>query len=350
MITKSEYFNELGFIRDPFASTNALHEDMLKDYFVYPDYFYSLLGSFEKPKSSIVLAPRGTGKTAQRKMIEYLSEEKNELISIIYDSFPIEDMNDVRNVTFEKHVNKIIEFLLIALLTKLDKENKSDILDENEKKKLIKLINNYFSGINNNEIDIAINSIKGFGDKLYDFWLKAGNSITSIINAILTKNGIGNVDFTSNTKKNKEIKNSKLVNILDFIEKIFGDLGVEAIYVLIDRVDENRLTNNDSNKSYRLIKPIISDLPLLERENIVFKFFLWDKIQEHWHDDIRTDRIEIYNMKWQLEKIKKLISERLKAFSNGKINKLKQILNVDDYYINKIFQFSNNSPRDLINI
>ncbi|MCR3757452.1 hypothetical protein KYB31_00415 [Clostridium felsineum] len=89
ILNKDKYFKEHGFKQDPFASTNALHEDFLEEYFITPPYFYSLIGSTTNPKSTFVIAPRGTGKTAQRIMIEKMSEHEEGLLTIVYDKFPI---------------------------------------------------------------------------------------------------------------------------------------------------------------------------------------------------------------------------------------------------------------------
>jgi len=60
----------LGFESDPFSKTNADEEERLEEYFIAPPFFNAVYGSPNDPKSSIVFAPRGGGKTALKRKIE----------------------------------------------------------------------------------------------------------------------------------------------------------------------------------------------------------------------------------------------------------------------------------------
>jgi len=64
------FMAQFGFISSPFSSTNAEREPLLHKYFVPPPYFSSILGNPDFPHSQIVFAPRGSGKTAQRRTLE----------------------------------------------------------------------------------------------------------------------------------------------------------------------------------------------------------------------------------------------------------------------------------------
>jgi hypothetical protein len=79
-------YENMGFWTNPFAYTNADEEDYLKDYFIQPPYFDSVIGDYRSPSSCIVLAPRGGGKSAQRKMIEIWSQD-HPVLAITYDRF-----------------------------------------------------------------------------------------------------------------------------------------------------------------------------------------------------------------------------------------------------------------------
>lgn len=66
-----DFLAKLGFIENPFQSTNADEEEHLQTYFVPPPYFHSVWGDPDIPSSQVIFAPRGGGKSAQRRMIEY---------------------------------------------------------------------------------------------------------------------------------------------------------------------------------------------------------------------------------------------------------------------------------------
>lgn len=349
IFNKDKYFKEHGFISDPFASTNAVHEDKLESFFITPPYFFSLIGSLERPKSSIVLAPRGAGKTAQRKMIEIISSSEDQIISIVYDTFPIENLNNINEITYEMHLRRIIKYLLIALLSNFNNIKNKELFDKHEKSNIKLFISNFLNGLTESEINHAINSIKGIPGLIGDLWKTAGTSISSFINAALASFNIQNINLDLKINKNK-ISHEELLDTIKIIENLFNKMGIKSIFILIDSVDETSLTGNDSTKSYELIKPLIKELKILEQKTIVLKFFLWDKIQEHWSEEIRKDRIDIFEMNWKREKIVELINKRLIAFSNGKYKSLSDILNNTSFNIDHILDFANNSPRDAINI
>ena len=350
ILNKDRYFNEHGFKQDPFASTNALHEDFLEEYFITPPYFYSLIGSTINPKSTFVIAPRGTGKTAQRIMIEKMSEHEKGLLTIVYDKFPIEGITNIEDIKLEDHLIRINKYLVIALLTELNERGIERTLNSYEKSNLKLLIELYLNGISNNEVDNAIKSIKGVTGRIGDLWRAAGKPINSIVNSILKAKGLEGVDLTLSGKAIRKVDYEDVYSHMNFLEDLFKAIGISSVYVLVDSIDETSLTGNDAKKSYLLIKPFIKDLRILERRTIVFKFFVWDKIEEYWTQDMRKDRIETFVIEWNLEEIKNLIKERLKAYSEQKIDRLSQIFDCDEEDIDLIYIFANNSPRDLINI
>ena len=117
-----EFFNNLGFDSNPFQSTNADDEDRLDKYFIPPPYFDSVWGNPEKPKSSVVFAPRGGGKTAQRKMIEFESQRNGKVLCVNYSRFDFS--KKIQSITLSDHLGKIIQIIVIGILTKLNENPK----------------------------------------------------------------------------------------------------------------------------------------------------------------------------------------------------------------------------------
>ena len=60
-------YENIGFKAHPFAKTNADEEPDLAGYFVPPPFYDGVLGDPSVPTASVVLAPRGGGKTALRR-------------------------------------------------------------------------------------------------------------------------------------------------------------------------------------------------------------------------------------------------------------------------------------------
>lgn len=349
MNTREEFFTSKQFKADPFATTNALQEKYLEDCFIEPPYYMSLIGSVRNPRSSFVTAPRGTGKTAQRVMFERFAEKENGILAVVYDDFPLETCTNIKMIRLEDHLIRIMKLLVISFLSEINKRQFTVMLEPYEKKQLKHLIELYLRGINSREVNASIEKIKGLSGKLEDIWCKTGKSITSIINSILAKNDLGNINLEI-SRENSKFNLEDIKSHYDFMEKLFHSIGISAVYILVDSIDETSMTGNNAEKSYYLIRPFVLDIRFLERTTIVFKFFVWDKIKAYWANDFREDRIEHFEIEWSQEQIEQLLNERIKGYSNGKYKKLNDILNCDETTISYIFIFANNSPRDAINI
>jgi hypothetical protein len=104
-------------------------------------------------------------------------------------------------------------------------------------------------------------------------------------------------------------------------------LGFEAVYVLVDRIDETSITQNDANSSFEFIQTLALDLHVLETKCVAFKFFLWDQIRNRYLDSgARTDRIPLHVLNWNLKEMSTMLGERLKAYSDGQVESLNDLL------------------------
>jgi hypothetical protein len=87
-VTYESFITRRGFSDDPFAFTDSDREDRLSDYFVPPPYFAGVMGTPSSPEPTIVFAPRGGGKSAQRRMVEEASVDPSApFLCITYSNF-----------------------------------------------------------------------------------------------------------------------------------------------------------------------------------------------------------------------------------------------------------------------
>ena len=114
-MTLTRFLTQFGFTEDPFESTNADAEPYLAQYFVPPPYFPSVLGDTANPKSHVILAPRGGGKTAQRRMIEDRSAELQDFLCISYDKFEQPSGFRLEQATWAYHMNQVCRLILIGV-------------------------------------------------------------------------------------------------------------------------------------------------------------------------------------------------------------------------------------------
>lgn len=343
------FFNNLGFDSNPFQYTNADDEDRLEQYFIPPPYFNSVWGNPKKPKSATIFAPRGGGKTAQRRMIEIKSQNERNVLCVTYSIFDFQKQS--KEIVLDDHLNKIIPIIIMGILTKfsVDPEVISN-LDKKDKKYLKRLIDTHLGTMSEYEFKNSIDSLSSYSDKAKKIWNDNLGSINIAISLILSRLGANAVEF----KKNEEIQkfDETLRYQLDVIRQIVTKIGYESTYILVDKVDESEITGNDASKASKLIEPLLKDLNLLEMRGYGFKFFLWDNLQRYYEEYGRKDRVEYYSLDWKNSDLKMMLSKRLDAFSNGKVGNLSDIVeqHFDTDINDLILLFAQKSPRNVIRI
>lgn len=345
------FLSSQKFIEDPFQSTNAGEEPRLEKYFVPPPYFSSVLGDPDNPKSQVILAPRGGGKTAQRVMIEKNSEGTS-FLCVTYDEFPMAMKFSLDDAALDYHLKNICTLILLGILLQLDREPKMvERLDVGDKEILKFQIERFLGTFSADEFERAVKSLKNFGDKAHDFWNKYGGKVAALVNAFIAKYDFGSIDASKLTfddsKRDEQLK-FHIRRQVDIARKC----GFRSIYVLIDRVDETPLTGTDARQSFALIRSLMSDLPTLETKGIAFKFFLWDKLKDEYaNGGARPDRIKIFELNWRPDELEKMLSERLREFSNGTHNNFNSLTSAPELNVHRLVAWLGaGSPRDMIRV
>lgn len=111
-----EFLEAFGFDTNPFQFTNADDEPLLSEYFVAPPYFDSVYGDPSHPASCMVFAPRGAGKSAQRRMVESYAPEET-ILSITYDSFRNPSRQHLLEMTVADHLTNVARIGMVGLIT-----------------------------------------------------------------------------------------------------------------------------------------------------------------------------------------------------------------------------------------
>jgi hypothetical protein len=351
------YYSGLGFEDNPFAHTNADDEERLPEYFVPPPYFESVFGNPSQPKSFIVFAPRGGGKSAQRRMIELRSSE-HKILSITYDNFDFPDVGKASEIRIHHHLKRIIRFILTGLLVNIYSDQDSiNLLSKEDKQLFLKLSAEHLGDIKGTDLTIALDSLKSLKDKFKDVWNDwfpaIGLGMQSVLKLLKPFYDFGDSLTGLSKFQDPEFKASDSLKFqLKLLVDLSQKLGWNSIYILVDRVDEASTTGNNVKDSFHLLEPLLRDLSLLEFPGIGFKLFLWDQIQPLCQDVVRTDRVNQETLDWDEIMLTAMWEKRLLAFSGRKIQGLNQISTpLMPYTIDQLcFIFANQSPRDLIRI
>jgi hypothetical protein len=342
-------YEQLGFVSHPFLKTNADEEEALQTYFVPPPYFDAIIGDPKSPSSSVVLAPRGAGKTAQRRMVEATAAQ-SDYLAVTYDRFEFGANQKISEISLQYHLRNIITRILISFVSYLsERPDVAKSLSKEEKKQLAIFIHAYLGEITGDGIQELLNELKSLPDKFKEFWSQHVGFMESVINFLLKNYDLEKIDLPDAKQEEKRLGETykyQLESLLALVRRI----GFKSIYILIDRPDETEKTGNNPESTYQLIQPLLRDLELLGLPGYGFKFFLWDQIEPYFRSDARPDRVPQYELKWTRNSLKEVLSKRLLSFSNNKINifdaMLDQPCGIDDH----LCLMANGSPRNLIRL
>lgn len=344
------FHEQLGFTKGhPFIKTNADEEPFLENYFVPPPFFPSVLGDPAHPAATVVLAPRGAGKSAQRRLLELWCEQ-NKVLAVTYDRFEFSGGQKIQDVTLAYHLRNIItRFLLVYLSYLQDQPKLIDSLEKRERRDLSLFVHTYLGGLTGGQLQDLIREIKSLPERFKDFWRENIGVLESVVNVVLKRYGLDAIDLPNLPQEQKKLSDT-YKHQLEFLRDLAKKIGLDAVYVLIDKVDETEKTGNNSELSYRLIQPMLQDLDLLGLKGIGFKFFLWDAVLPLFQQDARPDRVAQHHINWTVAALKQALSKRLTAFSEGKISSFSGLvshkLNFDVDFA--LALFANGSPRNLI--
>ncbi|WP_154990663.1 P-loop ATPase, Sll1717 family [Priestia megaterium] len=342
----------LGFLNDPFAKVNADEEERLEEYFIEPPFFKAVYGIPSDPKSYIVFAPRGGGKTALKRKIELASAQKDDYLCVTYNNFDVSGKT-ISGINVNYHLENILKLVLIAIIPHME-NSKTRKISKEDKHILFYMIKKYFNDIDLFELKNSIEAVKSHGQRAKDWWNKFTTPIGMLTNGILTSFGLSGIEITK--IQDNEFNLGTPVDQMKTIQRIAEDIGFSSIYVLIDKVDENELTGA-AHLSFAFIEPLLKNLPVFELKGFAFKLFLWDKIinlihQQKEEERIRLDRILNRKLQWNQKQLIEMLSKRLLAFSEQKVSSLNDIFqNIKGINWDKVIvTFSLGSPRNIIRL
>jgi hypothetical protein len=172
MTVDSQYaalIKRLGFVADPFAKTNADEEERLESYFIPPPFYETVFGDPKAPKSAVVFAPRGGGKTALKRKIE-LGSQNGTFLCVTYNTFPVENVT-LEQISLDYHLTNLIRLILIGVITECGIRG-IDELNNDDRHFLYLFATRYLSQIARNELKSSIAAVKSLPDKAREWWNK----------------------------------------------------------------------------------------------------------------------------------------------------------------------------------
>ena len=349
---QKKFLENLGFYDNPFQYTNADEEEQLQSYFIPPPYFGSVWGDPRVPKSNIIFAPRGGGKSAQRRMIEQRAEQ-SDIFVITYDRFEGLSGLDLNTLGIEYHLRNIIGMALLGFLLECyARPILPAAFSNSEREQIAALSDIYLGRIAKWEALEALKSLKTLSAKAREALQKWTGPLNTLVSTVMASQGIppSRIDLGQGGSEVVSDRPNKFH--LEVVRDLLKSVGFNSIYVLVDKVDETPETGNNAEASFLLMKPLLRDLGLLQMKGFGFKFFLWNKLELHYREYARPDRIEQFELSWGADDINRMLSRRPEVFSRGKVKDLGELTdaNLARPLHLLVVLFAGGSPRDMIRI
>lgn len=340
------FIRNLGFEDDPFYHTNAANESRLSRYFVRPPYFRSLQADANRPSSGVIFAPRGSGKTAQALMLQTHAHSVG-VLPVIYDRFPNLKKSTTKTPELDYHLLNVARDAISLMFLYMESAGIGfSVLGEDllraagtlafrlipqlDARDIARIRTNPY--VHGDTVDSLLNSIVSSGRQPGDFLLKHWQD-----------RGLAMLRSADPLRG---------ANAIDVVKAVAGQLRFVGISILVDRVDEAEFASNNSEKTFRLVESIVTDLQLFDDLFVGWKVFLWDQCKPHLAQRARTDRLQVFDVAWNAAELNAMLSSRLRAFSSGAIDSLNQIALSEcaEQLARWPFLFANLSPRNLIRI
>jgi hypothetical protein len=326
----NEWLRRVGLHGNPFALKQADEEgELLQACFVeHPA--YAMIRSIDSPRSTLIHAPRGGGKSSARRMFEdYCASYADKRLFVV----PLLDWNWAADEGYvddpapaRAYVPELLRQFVVALATEAVRHALTPPQDA--------IMAGYLSWI----------------CATYDDYLDARQRDLLHARSLATS-----VEATLECRYN--LKSMSISRILRLLVDIVGALGFSACFVLIDRIDELPQTVADRNAGANLILPLIGNLAVVETPGLVFKMFVPSEIVEllRIRHLLREDRLSCIGISWEGDEgrrlLRSLLQQRLLYFSNGELPSLAPLAEPDLRDLDEqLIQAARESPRALLNI
>jgi hypothetical protein len=333
------WLRAFGFTENPFSGTEAEQDQRLHEYFVEPACFDAVLGTAVSPQTAVLFAPRGGGKTANRVMVDHFCKigkrTRGSVLSVPYTNFDnlivlfswgTEGTHWSGNV--HHHMAEILRRGVSEILNALEEHRLSlDGQGDSIQKSLLRILGAYGTTESLHRTIALLPQMELNIDEVRGLMLQAHE-----------RGQAGSINPPRD---------------FDALVTMLTTLGVSAMYVLVDRVDEFHPASFDPMAGAVFLSPLLSHLPLLEMEHVAFKFFLPSHLKSILLESgiLRPDRLEVGEVVWSDEDILKTLNSRLYVFSDGKVPTLEPLFvssKLAQAAEQSLVACADGSPRDLV--
>jgi hypothetical protein len=345
MISVEAWLKSFGFVRNPFETTEAAGEaqyvsDFLHQTFVKPQGFDEILGHPSYPKSSLVLAARGKGKTSARLMTAHfcregifpkeIGSEKAEIIRVLpihHTHFERLVAADSLSALVNMHVIEILLRAVPALVNMLI--HYPEISEHVEQlNPLRRLELQYFLVAFKH--NVPLQEYKFARDILGKEIVSVGEART-LSGFSLPDHGQQKIGLSAQEIEAHLTAYSQQtpIDLLGRFAALMVDLGFGATYVLVDGVDEIAETADNFAAAAGLLVPLLSNLNLMTNTPyLAFKIFAPSEMETLLLEEtrkVRRDRLAVQRIELREDDLAEILHRRLAYCSNNVISSMDAI-------------------------
>ncbi len=357
---------QVGFREgNPFGTSEAEREAaLLAELFVDTGQFPLLRTFPNRMQSTLLVAPRGSGKTAYRIMLQQQcrpqSPTASDLAISITDWEPlVEEYQQQGYCTVTHHINRILQkgmqgllasFLQDpALLTRLKPSAQSSLTWY-----LHELAGEALAA--ESLYDTLQLAAPGFAADWKAFRTGVRNhTLTALLQAqgCTAPVALWLADAVDFGGEIHAPASSPVELFARFVELTLAT-GIRHVHVLVDRLDETSATATRPNTAVEIVAPLISNLKLLETQGASFLFFVPASMQTQFlmYAGFRQDRLPVQELIWTPYDLAEVLARRLTVFSNGTIRSMAQVCAspLEQNIEQELVRWAGGSPRRLLRL
>lgn len=322
-VNVSKWLTEQGFRSNPFEFCEADREADLKLYFVPSPWFDEMLGDTRRPRSTALFAPRGYGKSAYRREVARLSGEHSAHPALVIEITDFDWLlaEGAEQLTTQRYVRYLVRCAGRRLLATLERSAGRRRAFSTDPQRWLRLhaLLRWAEGHAR-----AIVTPLPLSDEGLRAAARHVGGATDDPTAV--EQGIAALT--------QHYTHAMRTEILSEIVALAQAARFVSIYALVDRLDESAITEGDTDMIVRILRPLISDLHLIEFPGLAVKFFLPDDV--HAALSARQisrigDRIPAFALTWSDADLLDLLRRRLRAYSQvGGVSDISQVNSFQD--------------------
>ncbi len=332
-ISLNEWLDFFGLRASPFSKWEAEEEarlspELLTTQWVKPACFDRVLGQASEPRTVLLFAPRGAGKTACRILVEYYctaglghgerATTGGHVLPILYTNLDeaLRESETTEQIDEFWHARAIlrqgVESLTSQMMVNEALVQAALQLDAASQLDLYWFLNNY-PPLSAAKIDFLQERL-GFSIIL---------ETVRRVGYRQTRTGPPH-NFSADDLRMLSQRRSSISTIDQlslFVDLVCGParrgLGFEAVYILVDGLDEFLFSADlSTNRAVSLLLPLLANLRLMNARKFAFKFFLPLEVYQQIRQQpvIRHDRLLYETINWTDSDLQEILRRRLVSY------------------------------------